>query len=133
MCFEVSYGFCFFASLLGLYNGIGSRSCKAKRGEPRIAEETCMCFPFFFFFQCTQFSVLLIIGYGKHILTFSLTVLWLLQAEIMEMQKNQVSRSFFLLFLFLFDNSLFYTLLKNHEASSLCMHPPDAFKITSFL
>ena len=49
MCFEVSYGFCFFASLLGLYNGIGSRSCKAKRGEPRIAEETCMCFPFFFF------------------------------------------------------------------------------------
>lgn len=36
-----------FASLLGLYNGIGRRSCKAKRGEPRIAEETCMIIPFF--------------------------------------------------------------------------------------
>ena len=39
--------FAFSASLLGLYIGIGSRSCKAKRGEPRIAEETCMFFPFF--------------------------------------------------------------------------------------
>ena len=105
---------------------------KLKEENQELQKKHVCAFPFFFF-QCTQFSVLLIIGYGKHILTFSLTVLWLLQAEIMEMQKNQVSRSFFLLFLFLFDNSLFYTLLKNHEASSLCMHPPDAFKITSFL
>ena len=45
-----------FFNLLGLYNGIGSRSCKAKRGEPRIAEETCMFFPLFVSVQPSSFA-----------------------------------------------------------------------------
>ena len=76
-----------FGLLPGLYYGIGSWSCKTKRGKPRIAEKAGTI-------SCSRHSWMkmnLLAALNLHsCCKLSLTLFWLLQAQIKELQKNQV-------------------------------------------